>query len=77
MKTIQLRQARQDVEDYIDELWLHMWNSSWELIETKQLEVIDEVFDALLDEQPDDKKKYIKEYLTKHYPYNIIYKNGI
>ena len=65
-------QTNKDLITWILE-WLQfdICNNDWEHSDKDYERVVDEIYNAMLDEEEEDPREYILEYLKKNYPFNI------
>ena len=55
------------VSDMLDTMNIFLRSQDWEISESMNNALIDELTEAILEDKPTYKWKYIKEYLEKHY----------
>ena len=62
---------QQVIRNLLENFDFYIWNTDWEFSEKSYERVVDELYESIEEEKPDDVYHYVKDYLIKNYPHNI------
>ena len=65
---------KQVIRNLLEEFEFYIWNNEWEFSENNYQKVVDELYQAIESEKPDDVYHYVKDFLIKNYPFHWEYK---
>lgn len=58
------------IDNYLQDIWFYIWNKDWEYSEPAYEAVLEEIYEAIESDKPDNIVIYIKDYIKENYPFN-------